>query len=135
MAHGLESRVPLLDHEIIEFAATIPANIKFKNGKLKRLLIETFRKRLPEVIVQRKDKMGFPTPFNKWATGEARDFIHDIFSSQRCRQRFFFNHDNLLKGLFQDREFGRNLWGLMSLELWCRNFMDKASEFRILAAE
>jgi asparagine synthase (glutamine-hydrolysing) len=135
MAHGLESRVPLLDHEIIEFAASVPANIKFKNGKLKRLLIETFRKTLPEPIVQRKDKMGFPTPFNLWAAGRARDFIYDVFHSESCRQRFFFNHDNLLHGLFKDREYGRNLWGLMSLELWCRTFLDRAQEFKQLAAD
>ena len=82
MAHGLESRVPLLDHPLVELAATIPANIKFRAGSLKRVLRESMAPRLPKSIVQRKDKMGFPVPLTEWMQGEARDFIHDIFDSQ-----------------------------------------------------
>ena len=89
MAHGLESRVPLLDHPLIETAATIPANIKFTNGTMKHIFRETIRPFLPEVIVQRQDKMGFPTPLTEWVRGEARDFIMDIFSAQTAKNQNF----------------------------------------------
>ena len=61
MAHGLKSRVPILDHPLIEFVATIPSNVKFENGNLKNLLKNSFKDILPEKIVNRKDKMGFPS--------------------------------------------------------------------------
>jgi asparagine synthase (glutamine-hydrolysing) len=62
MAHGLEARVPLLDHEVVEFAATIPADIKFRGGQMKHLIKSTFAADLPEELNKRRDKMGFPVP-------------------------------------------------------------------------
>src|SRR5262249_29845230 len=59
MAHGLESRVPFLDHPVVEFAATMPSNIKFKDGAMKHILKQTMQDALPASIVDRKDKMGF----------------------------------------------------------------------------
>ena len=66
MAHGLESRVPLIDHRIIEFAANIPAHIKFKDGITKYLPKKIFKNTIPDSILDRKDKKGFPTPTNLW---------------------------------------------------------------------
>ena len=66
MAHGLESRVPLLDHELVELAATIPADIKFKDGKMKHVFKRATRSLVPDVIAERKDKMGFPVPLHEW---------------------------------------------------------------------
>src|SRR5690606_8785680 len=60
MAHGLESRVPFLDHPIVELAATMPADIKFKDGNTKQVLKNVARRTVPDEIVERKDKMGFP---------------------------------------------------------------------------
>src|SRR5262249_37505255 len=60
MAHGIESRVPFLDDAVVELAATVPANVKFAGGELKRLLRLTFADHLPRAICERKDKMGFP---------------------------------------------------------------------------
>ena len=68
MAHGVESRVPLLDHRLVELAATIPADIKFQNGELKHLLKVAFGDHLPAAIRERKDKMGFPVPLQEWMT-------------------------------------------------------------------
>ncbi|MBM4075136.1 MAG: asparagine synthase (glutamine-hydrolyzing), partial [Planctomycetes bacterium] len=62
MAHGLESRVPLLDHPLVEFAATVPADLKFPGGRLKHLLRNAYRDILPQEINERRDKMGFPVP-------------------------------------------------------------------------
>lgn len=127
MAHGVEARVPFLDHPLVEFAATIPADIKFKNGELKRLLKSVFSSYLPDAIRNRKDKMGFPVPLNKWLQngGRVRDYIGDLLGSQRARERSY-----LADGLELDKildiqsEYGRNIWALLSLELWHRAFVD-----------
>ncbi len=127
MAHGLESRVPFLDHPLVEFAATAPANIKFLNGELKRWLKEGFSNRLPKAIVNRKDKMGFPVPLNLWLKrgGPARDFIGDIFSSKNASTRSYLNKGMSVDSILDSQSiYGRNLWALMSLELWCQQFID-----------
>lgn len=129
MAHGLESRVPLLDHPLIEFAATIPSNIKFENGTLKNLIKTTFRSVIPKKILDRKDKMGFPVPLSKWMkSGKTFEYIHDIFSSKKAKERSYLNKDFKIDSLIsREGKFSRNLWGLLSLELWQRQFTDKAT--------
>lgn len=127
MAHGVESRVPFLDHPLVEFAATIPADIKFRNGELKRLLRTVFSNKLPSVIQERKDKMGFPVPLNLWLKqgGPARDFIGDMLGSSRARTRpYLQNGISLDSALDSQSVYGRNLWALLSLELWHRQFVD-----------
>ena len=66
MAHGLESRVPLLDHPLVELAATMPADVKFKDGNLKHVLKTAFAPVLPDAVRSRRDKMGFPVPLQEW---------------------------------------------------------------------
>jgi asparagine synthase (glutamine-hydrolysing) len=120
--------VPFLDHPLVEFAATIPADIKFKNGELKRLLRVAFNSQLPAAIRDRKDKMGFPVPLNLWLRqgGPARDFIGDLLGSDRAKTRPYlkpgFSVDKALDG---QSAYGRNLWALLSLELWFRQFIDE----------
>lgn len=127
MAHGVESRVPFLDHPLIEFAATVPADIKFKNGELKRLLKTVFHDRLPPAIRDRKDKMGFPVPLTLWLRqgGKAAEFVKDVFSSRAARERSYLAHpvdmDQVLSG---QSVYSRNLWALLSLELWHQQFID-----------
>lgn len=129
MAHGLESRVPFLDHPLVELAATIPSNIKFKNGGLKHILRQTFTNVLPASVANREDKMGFPVPLNEWMAGPAREFCNDIFLSQRALQRSFTNGKVIAASLEKETKFGRKLWGLLCLELWQRNFHDRQSYF------
>jgi asparagine synthase (glutamine-hydrolysing) len=127
MAHGVEARVPFLDHPLVEFAATIPADIKFKNGELKRLLKTVFSPRLPAAIRDRKDKMGFPVPLNLWLKrgGPARDFIGDLMGSSRAQTRPYLKGKIPLDAVLNSQsEYGRNLWALISLELWQRHFID-----------
>lgn len=129
MAHGVESRVPFLDHPLVEFVATIPADIKFRNGELKRLLRTVFAEKLPPSIINRKDKMGFPVPLNLWLTkgGLARDFIGDIFSSNKAKTRSYLGSGFSLDRILNSQSgYGRNLWALLSLELWHQQFMDDA---------
>ena len=127
MAHGVESRVPFLDHPLVEFAATIPADIKFKNGELKRLLKTVFSDHLPADIRNRKDKMGFPVPINSWLRrgGAARDYIGDILGSARAQTRPYLSNGLSIDAVLDNQSpFGRNLWALLSLELWHRQFID-----------
>ena len=130
MAHGLESRVPLLDHSIVEFAATIPADLKFKGGQMKHFIKSTFGSDLPREIVDRRDKMGFPVPLKEWFSGELRDMVGDVFSTQRRRQRQFFDSDAILANFDKAERFSRKGWGLLSLELWHQQFHDRAVEYR-----
>ncbi|HEX8747021.1 MAG TPA: asparagine synthase (glutamine-hydrolyzing) [Pyrinomonadaceae bacterium] len=133
MAHGIESRVPFLDHPLIEMIATIPADIKFKDGTMKRVLKDAMRHVLPKVIVDRKDKMGFPTPLNEWIRGEAHEFVRDILTTQKALSRDVIDNRTVVEGLDTEPRFGRKIWGLLSLELWQQEFHDKASYYRELA--
>lgn len=131
MAHGLESRVPFLDHPLVELAATIPSNIKFRNGALKNVLKHTAKDILPQSVFNRQDKMGFPTPINQWAAKEAKEFIFDVFSSSQAQGRALINNKSVLSGLSNGQsKYGRKLWGLLCLELWQQEFHDKAQTFR-----
>ncbi|RPH78462.1 MAG: asparagine synthase (glutamine-hydrolyzing), partial [Nitrospiraceae bacterium] len=118
MAHGIESRVPLLDHPLVELAATIPANIKFQSGELKRLLKIAFKDKLPAAILGRKDKMGFPVPLQQWMkrSGPARTFVLDTMRSERARKRFYFSKPFDVESLVErEGPFSRNLWAFLSL--------------------
>lgn len=132
MAHGLESRVPLMDHRLVEFAATIPADIKFKDGRMKHLLKEVFRQNLPETVLHRRDKMGFPVPLKEWFDHELKDFSQDILQSMATRGRPFIHAAALLKNREQEARFSRKTWGLLSLEIWHQLFHDRAAEWRRL---
>ena len=137
MAHGLESRVPFLDHALVELAATIPSNIKFKDGTMKHALKTAMGSVLPRSIASRRDKMGFPVPLHDWLSkpGVVRTFVADIFSSTRARGRSLVDNRSVLSQLDQEPRFGRKIWGLLCLELWERAFHDRAAHFKQLIAK
>jgi asparagine synthase (glutamine-hydrolysing) len=137
MAHGLESRVPFLDHALVELAATVPSNIKFKNGTMKHVLKTAMGPVLPASIASRRDKMGFPVPLHEWLSkpGVVRDFVGDIFSSGHALGRGLVDNRAVLSKLDQEPRFGRKLWGLLCLELWQRAFHDRAAHFKQLIAK
>jgi asparagine synthase (glutamine-hydrolysing) len=135
MAHGLESRVPLLDHPLVEFAATVPADLKFKGGNMKHLLKQVFSEEIPAEILNRRDKMGFPVPLKEWFDGELKEFSLDILTSMAKNNRPFINSEVLLKNLGKEARFSRKTWGLISLELWYQQFHDKAAEWKKMATE
>jgi asparagine synthase (glutamine-hydrolysing) len=132
MAHGLESRVPLLDHRLVELAATIPADIKFKDGTMKHIFKQAVRTLVPEAISERKDKMGFPVPLTEWLRGDAREFAVDTLSTAAALSRDIFDNRSVLAGLGDEAQFGRKGWGLLCLELWQQSFHDQESRFKSL---
>ena len=129
MAHGLESRVPMLDHRLVELAATVPADKKFKDGQLKYLLRRAVAPVLPPEIESRADKMGFPVPLTEWMNGPLRDFVGDLMTSEAAASRPFVDNRKVLDSIEREGQFGRQAWGLIALELWQRAFHDRASSF------
>lgn len=124
MAVSLESRVPLLDHRIVEFMARVPPNVKFSGGRMKHLFKEAVRNTVPQKIFERKDKKGFPTPLAQWINGSAKEFVFDTLLSKRARERGLFDAQAVEKALNSEHEFGRVVWGLLCLELWYCIFID-----------
>jgi asparagine synthase (glutamine-hydrolysing) len=133
MAHGLESRVPLLDHPLVEFAATVPADMKFEGGQMKHMLKTTFGHLLPEPVLNRRDKMGFPVPLKEWFAGELHDMAQDIFRSRTAAERPFIDAKAVLANFDRTGRYSRKTWGLLSLELWHQLFHDQAAEIRAAA--
>jgi asparagine synthase (glutamine-hydrolysing) len=124
MSVSLESRVPLLDHRIAELVTRMPPTIRFKGGDTKRVFREAVRHVLPEAVFNRQDKMGFPVPLMEWFRGPLRAFLHDILLSSRARQRGIYRTAEVERLITREQAFGRQLWGLLSLELWFRAFVD-----------
>lgn len=124
MAASIESRVPLLDHRIIEFMARIPPNIKFAGGRMKHLFKEAVRNTIPTPILARKDKMGFPTPISQWVSGSGNEFVKDILLSSNARHRGLYNMEHIESAIQNEHEFGRAVWGLLCLELWHKTYID-----------
>ncbi len=124
MAVSLESRVPLLDHRIVELVTRMPPPVRFRGGDTKRVFRDAVQHLLPREIYERRDKMGFPVPLAEWYAGPLRDFVSDILLGQRARQRGVFDVDGVERAIGTEGRFGRDVWGLLCLELWFRTFID-----------
>lgn len=135
MAHGIESRVPLLDHPLVEFVATIPADKKFMGGNMKHLLKQVFAPEIPSEILNRRDKMGFPVPLKEWFSSDLHDFVMDIFSAMAAKNRPYIDSQAVIQNFGKELRFSRKSWGLLSLELWHQQFHDKAAEWRSMIYE
>ena len=127
MAHSLETRSPLLDHELMEFVATLPSHMKLSGGTKKFLLKESIRGQVPDVLLDRP-KMGFCAPLAGWFRTELREMVHDVLLSSRAKQRGYFRGDVveslLRKHCAEGDDHGAQLWDLLVLELWHQTFID-----------
>jgi asparagine synthase (glutamine-hydrolysing) len=132
MAHGLESRVPFLDHELVECIATASAEVKFSGGNMKHLIKKSYEGVLPDRIVNRRDKMGFPVPLKEWLGNELKGMAEDIFHGMKQRNRPFINSGEVLANFQSAGRFSRKVWSLMSLEIWHQTFHDQASYYKSL---
>jgi asparagine synthase (glutamine-hydrolysing) len=97
---------------------------------MKHLLKTTFAADLPQQILHRRDKMGFPVPLAEWFQGELREFLCDTFRSSRARSRPFINTEAVLSAIDDVGRYSRKIWGLLSLELWHQLFHDRHAEYR-----
>lgn len=134
MAHGLEARVPFLYHPLIEFVSTVPANIKFADGRMKDMLKQTYDKVLPQQILKRKDKMGFPVPLNEWIQGDLNEFVYDILHTglARPKEDSFIDYQRVIDTIGQSGNFSRKVWGFLCYEMWQQVFHDKEAHYREL---
>jgi asparagine synthase (glutamine-hydrolysing) len=129
MAHSIESRVPLLDNAIVDFALQLPLPLKIHESVRKRVLRMVARRVLPPDLLDRPKK-GFAVPLAVWCRGQLRDAFRDLLQSPRLRQRGYFNTreiDRMLDEHFTGRrDHELRLWQLFMFELWHRQYMDGA---------
>ena len=127
MAASIESRVPFLDHHLVEFAAALPPRMKLRGFSTKWILREAVKSLLPAEILTRK-KMGFPVPFGLWMRGTGADLARDVLLDSRARQRGITDHaavSRLLDAHASGTIDGSDaIWSLLNLELWYRTFID-----------
>jgi len=130
MAASIESRVPFLDHNLVEFAATVPARHKLRGTNGKYLVKRAMRELLPASIVKRR-KMGFPVPMRHWLKGGFHVLARSILLGSACRNRGIVDTEYVAIMLEQHKRGARDhteaLWNLLNLELWARLFIDGES--------
>lgn len=120
MSVGLESREPLLDHRLMEFAARIPAEYKYRNGNTKYILKKILAKHLPTELFDRK-KMGFGAPINSWLRGKLLPLAEDHLSGDAIKRDGIFNPDAVsdCMDMFRKRELGgKMVWNLLVFQMW-----------------
>jgi asparagine synthase (glutamine-hydrolysing) len=126
MANSVELRVPLLDHKILEFAASLPADYKVRRMTTKYILKKALADKLPEEIIRRK-KAGFPVPYESWLRNELSDWVKDILLDSRSVQRGYFDRKGIERLISDDERQGgysKEIFSLAMLELWHRTFVD-----------
>jgi len=136
MAHSIEARVPLLDHKLVEFAATIPPELRLRNGTTKYIFKRALRGLLPDEIIDRP-KRGFGIPLGRWFRGQLGDFVRELLLSETSRRRGIFNTayiEQLVQRHAKGRDRDLQLWTLISFELWCRTFLDRRSQSSLRSA-
>jgi asparagine synthase (glutamine-hydrolysing) len=123
MAASIESRVPFLDHALVEFATNIPRAFQLRGLSGKRILKKAMQDLLPHSILYRS-KLGFPTPWSRWLKGPQLEIIRDLLLEPRSRQRNLFK-PAAIEVLFEEHKAGHadhyeRIWRLLNLELWHR---------------
>ena len=124
MATSQEVRVPILDHELVEFAATVPDRYKVAKGKMKILVREAVKPWLPESVMN-KPKTGFTTPIPIWIRGELKEYVMDILSHDSLKRTGLLNphyvHKLLAEHMESRADHARRIWSLVSFMLWHEN--------------
>ncbi|HEY7333388.1 MAG TPA: asparagine synthase (glutamine-hydrolyzing) [Bryobacteraceae bacterium] len=135
MAHSIEARVPLLDHKLVEFAATIPPEFHMRGGTTKYILKRALDGLVPDQVLNRS-KHGFAVPLNYWFRGRLGSYVRDLLLGATSERRGLFNLP-VIERLVERHDNGRNLdlqlWTLISFELWARAFLDHAAPRRAAA--
>ena len=123
MAHALEARVPLLDHQLVEYMASVPSELKLRGFRKKYLLKRAMHKKLPRKII-RGAKRGFNVPMPGWLARDLQEFVRDTLSPERIAANGVFRPEAVTRLIDehtrQERDHSRNLWTLIVLEHWMR---------------
>lgn len=128
MAASVEVRVPFIDRDMINFAMSIPGNLKFKNGTSKYILKKAAERILPNDIIYRP-KASFGAPIRSWISNDLREMIDELLSEKSIRSRGLFNYEHVKQMINLDRagkeDFAYQIYQLVTIELWFREFYDK----------
>lgn len=125
MANSLETRVPFLDHRVVEFALSLPLNLKIRNGKGKWILREVLYKYVPKELIERP-KMGFGIPLDSWLRGPLKDWAKDLLSYQNLDKHGLLNNEIIHKKL--DEHFSGNknwhyhIWDVLMFQAWYNKY-------------
>jgi asparagine synthase (glutamine-hydrolysing) len=130
MAHSIETRVPYLDHELVEETVNVSSSLKIRNGRLKHILRESMKDLLPSVVIDRNNKIGYEAPDSLWF--KDKDFmhlLHETFSSKTFLSRKYYDHQKVLELLEQQKsgkkDYTRVLWKVFCLEMWFKVFFEE----------
>ena len=124
MANSIELRVPLLDHKLLEFAASLPGQYKVRGFTTKYIAKKVLSKRVPRAILDRR-KVGFPVPYSSWLRNEMKAWVSDILFDRQSLERGYFDKkgiESLLEQNSQDGRYSKEIFSLVTLELWHRSF-------------
>jgi len=132
MATSIESRVPFLDHKLVEFTASLPERLKLRGWTTKYILRKSMKHVLPEAILSRS-KMGFPVPIGAWLRGAHAAVVDEYILGDRAMSRGIFNADFVRTLVKRHQAGGENhserLWALINFEIWLRQFFDGEKPF------
>jgi asparagine synthase (glutamine-hydrolysing) len=137
MANSLELRVPLLDHKVLEFAAALPPNLKVRGFTTKYLAKTALGRRVPKAILNRR-KVGFPVPYEPWLRKELRGWVHEVLLDPATTRRGYFSTPVIEELLARDEGMGgysKEIFSLVTLELWHRTFLEHKQPVRNLGLE
>ena len=124
MAHSIEARMPFLDYRLVSLAFQLPANWKMRGPCNKYVLREAMRRRIPESVQNRLDKMGFPVPTKNWFSNALNEPVQDLLSSREVRERGIYNVDTIRRDLELHRQGKGDVSGkffnLAQFEIWSK---------------
>jgi asparagine synthase (glutamine-hydrolysing) len=130
MAHSIESRVPLLDNEVLHFASALPAYLKIRNSRRKHILKEVAAAILPREILDRR-KQGFGVPLGVWFRGNLRELFADTLLSPASLGRGYFQAPFIRRIVHEHltgrRDHSLRLWQLVVFERWHQAYLDRTS--------
>jgi asparagine synthase (glutamine-hydrolysing) len=128
MAVSLETRVPLLDYRIVEFALNLPPHLKLHRGQTKVILRKAMHGRLPHAVLN-KPKQGFSIPLKHWLCGPLRPMMTDLLASESIRQNGYFNSNTVEQWMTEHLNgqvnHSHRLWSLMLFELWHQKTLNR----------
>jgi asparagine synthase (glutamine-hydrolysing) len=127
MANSIELRVPLLDHRVLEFAASLPPSSKLKGFSPKYILKKAMAQKIPKEILNRK-KAGFPVPYEGWLRHDLKNVVWDILTDRRTIDRGYFSKqavEGMLRANSNGANYSKEIFSLLNLELWQRAFLER----------
>jgi asparagine synthase (glutamine-hydrolysing) len=127
MANSVEARSPFLDHKVIEFAASLPENLKMRGFRTKSLLKKVAARLVPREVIYRR-KMGFGVPVGRWFRSEMKEFVRVVLLSEKSLKRGIIKPEMVEKYVVEHidgkRDHAFQIWTLLMLELWFQQFID-----------